>query len=289
MKTIYLLLPLLTAANTGFGQMQQLNRTAMKAPESVYINGSDYYISDTGGDPTKKDGDGVLYKMNSNGDVTVFASGLDSPKGTWVLHNILYTPDVDKVKGFDLSTGKQVFTLDMAATGSVLLNDIAPMNDSTMFVSATDINKIYIVHLGAQPRYEELVFDNPVKGANGVIYDGKRKRLYVCGFGAAGTPNGEIGYVDLAQQDKKFVRLTDRTGYYDGIMLTKHHTLLVSDWVAFEKKGVVIEVDLNTGKTTTVNKEPISGPADFTLSKQGDVVTPAMMEGNVLLLAKGAK
>lgn len=282
MKTIHLLLPLLTAASTGFGQMQQLNRTAMKAPESIYIHGSDYYISDTGGDPSKKDGDGVLYKMNNQGEVSVFASGLDAPKGTWVLHNILYTPDVDKLKGFDLSTGKEVFTLDMAATGSSLLNDIAPMNDSTVFVSATDINKIYIVHLGTHPRYEELVFSNPVKGANGVIYDGQRKRLYVCGFGSAGTPNGEIGYVDLAPANKKFVRLTDRTGYYDGIALTKHNTLLVSDWVAFEKKGVVVEVDLKTGKTTTVNKEPISGPADFTLNKNGDVITPAMMEGNVL-------
>ncbi|MBC9932375.1 hypothetical protein [Chitinophaga qingshengii] len=282
MKKIRLLIPLLAAANIGFGQMKQLNKTSMKAPESVYIHGSNYYISDTGGDPTKKDGDGFIYKMNSQGAVSVFVSGLDSPKGLWQLHNILYTPDVDKVKGFDLATGKEVFTLDMSATGTSMLNDIAPMNDSTVFVSATDISKVYIVHLGKHPRYEELVFDNPVLGANGVIYDASRKRLYVCGFGSMGTPNGQIGYVDLTPSHKKFVLLTGRTGYYDGIALTKHNTLLVSDWVAFEKKGVILEIDLKTGKTTTVNKEPIPGPADFTLNPQGDIVTPAMMEGNVL-------
>ncbi|WP_212006227.1 hypothetical protein [Chitinophaga sp. HK235] len=294
MKTIHraaaLLFPLLTAATAGFAQQFKLNRTPMKAPESVYISGKNYYITDTGGDPSKKDGDGFIYKMDGKGNISVFASGLDAPKGSWVLNNIFYVTDVDQIKGFDLSNGKQVFTLDMAATGATLLNDMAAKDDSTLFVSASDISKIFIVHLGKSPRYEELIFSNPVKGANGVIYDSKQNRLYACGFGTAGKPNGEIGYIDLTPADKKFVLLTSRTGYYDGIILNRQKTaLLISDWVAFEKKGVILQLDLKSKEITTVNHEPIAGPADFTVDNNGNIITPAMMEGNVLLIPLSKK
>jgi hypothetical protein len=80
-----------------------------------------------------------------------------------------------------------------------------------------------------------------------------------------------------------FIPLTNRLGYYDGIALTQHNSkLIVSDWVAFEKKGILLEVDLANGKVSTLNKELIAGPADFTIDTKGDVITPAMMEGNIL-------
>ncbi|NSL90648.1 hypothetical protein ECE50_027750 [Chitinophaga sp. Mgbs1] len=281
MKATALLLPLLGIAIAAHTQTR-INKTPMKAPESVIIHDGYYYISDTGGDPTKKDGDGVIYKMTPQGDVTVFADSLDSPKGSAIFRNILYVTDVDHIRGYDLRNGKQVFNLDMSATGSVLLNDITPRDENSIFVSATDINKIYIVQLGNTPSFEEVKISNPIRGANGLAYDSKRQRLYACGFGSLGTPDGQIGYIDLSAPEKKFVPLTTRTGYYDGITLTKNNKLIISDWVAFEKKGVIIELDINNGKVVTLNKEPISGPADFTIDKSGKIITPAMMEGNVM-------
>ncbi|SEW54413.1 hypothetical protein [Chitinophaga arvensicola] len=263
---------------------QQLNKTAfMKAPESVAVYNNYYYIADIGegGDPTKKDGNGIIFRMDKKGGSTIFAQGLDAPKGAFVLHHTLFVADVDKVKGYDLDNGKELYNIDLAPA-SIFLNDITALNDSTLAVSATDVNKIFLVHLGKNPRTEELVYTNPINGANGIVYDAKSKRLYVCGFGNDNKPDGQLGYIDMGAAEKTFTTLTGRLGYYDGLALTANRkTLIFSDWIAFEKKGVILELDLASGKITTLNKEGIAGPADFTLDA-GDIITPEMMAGNVL-------
>lgn len=230
----------------------------------------------------KRDGNGVIFKMDQQGRSTIFATGLDAPKGAFILHNQLFVVDIDKVKGYNIADGKLLFNIDVAPATN-FLNDIVAINDSTLVTSATDVNKLFLIHLGSHPRAEELGYTNPIRGTNGVVYDSKRKRLYVCGFGDAGKPDGQIGFIDMAAEKKVFTTLTDRLGYYDGIALTQHNTkLIISDWVAFEKKGVLLELDLSNGKITTLNQVLIAGPADFTLDSKGDVITPAMLEGNIL-------
>lgn len=279
----------LTAATILFSghtfAQQQLNNTAfLKAPESVAIYHNDYYIADVGegGNPTKKDGNGIIFRMDKKGNSSIFAKGLDAPKGAFVLHQTLFVADIDRVKGYDLNSGKEVYNIDLAPA-TIFLNDITAINDSTLAVSATDVNKIFLVHLGKNPRAAELPYTNPIKGANGVAYDASTKKLYVCGFGSDGKPDGQIGYIDMDATDKTFKTLTDRLGYYDGIALTADRkSLIISDWIAFEKKGVLLELNLATGAITTLNKEGIAGPADFTLDATGNVITPAMLAGNVL-------
>lgn len=279
---------LITAAIIASGNIaaqQQLNSSAfMHAPESVATDGKIFYIADVGegSDPIKKDGNGFIFKMDQQGHSTIFAKKLDAPKGAFLLHNTLFVADVDKIKGYNTHDGTQLFNIDLGP-GTSFLNDIVAINDSTLVTSATDVNKLFLIHLGSQPRTEELLYTTPIKGANGLVYDNKRKRLYACGFGDAGKPDGQIGYIDMAAEKKVFKTLTDRLGYYDGIALTQHNSkLIISDWVAFEKKGVLLELDLASGKIRTLNQELIAGPADFTLDSKGDVITPAMMEGNIL-------
>lgn len=274
---------LFSTGNT-FAQQQLNSSTFMHAPESVATDGKSFYIADLGpgGDPTKKDGNGVIFKMDQQGHSTIFATGLDAPKGAFILHHQLFVADVDKVKGYNMADGKLLFNVDVAPATS-FLNDIAAINDSTLVASATDVNKLFLIHLGSQPRAEELLYTTPIRGTNGLVYDHKRKRLYVCGFGDAGKPDGQIGFIDMAAEKKVFTPLTDRLGYYDGIALTQHNSkLIISDWVAFEKKGILLELDLSNGKITTLNQVLIAGPADFILDSKGDVITPAMMEGNIL-------
>ncbi|WP_143307031.1 NHL repeat-containing protein [Chitinophaga vietnamensis] len=289
---IAMLATMIVLASAGAMAQQQtkLNKNeVMKAPESVIIKGDAYYITDLGegNNPVAKDGNGIIWKMNKDGQVSAFAqgNGLDAPKGTAIIGNTLYVADIDQVKGFDLNTGKQVFTADLSATKTQLLNDLAVKDAHTLFVSATDISKIYIVHLGARPGFEELPLTYGVKGANGLIYDSQRQRLYACGFGEANQPNGEIGYIDITAATKTFQPLSTRTGYYDGIALVDHNkALLISDWVAFEKKGVIIRLDLANNQITTVNKAPIAGPADFTIDNKGNIIVPAMIEASIIRL-----
>ncbi|MGF6928006.1 hypothetical protein QFZ48_003506 [Chitinophaga sp. W2I13] len=283
MKRISVLAFILMAGHT-FAQQKLNNSAFMHAPESVATDNNSYYIADIGegGNPTKKDGNGIIFRMDKKGNGTVFAKGLDAPKGAFILHHTLFVADIDKVKGYDLSTGKQLYNISLAPA-TVFVNDITAINDTTLVVSATDVNKLFLVYPGKNPRVEELVYTTPIKGTNGVTYDARSKKLYVCGFGGNNKPDGQIGYIDMTATEKVFKPLTSRPGYYDGIALATHNTqLIVSDWVAFEKKGILLKLDLASGLITTLNEELIAGPADFTLDATGAAIVPAMLEGNVL-------
>ncbi|SKD05310.1 hypothetical protein SAMN05660461_3059 [Chitinophaga ginsengisegetis] len=283
MKRISVMAFILMACQT-FAQQKLNNSAFMHAPESVATDNNNYYIADIGegGNPTKKDGNGSIFRMDKKGNGSILAKGLDAPKGAFILHHMLFVADIDKVKGYDIATGAQLYNIDFAPA-TAFLNDIAAINDTTLVVSATDVNKLFLVHLSKHPRVKELVYTNPIKGTNGVVYDAHTKKLYVCGFGGDNKPDGQIGYIDMAATEKVFKPLTSRPGYYDGIALTAHNTqLIISDWVAFEKKGILLKLDLASGKVTTLNEEPVAGPADFTLDAAGAAIVPAMLEGNIL-------
>ena len=73
-------------------------------------------------------------------------------------------------------------------------------------------------------------------------------------------------------------------GLYDGIAVN-NGKVYFSDWVTYEKKGVLKEIDLASGKTVTLDlPEKIGGPADFYLDKDSKKLwIPMMMENSLLI------
>lgn len=252
-------------------------------PESITTDGVYFYIAETGKDlqPDVKDGDGCIWKMNSIGIATQLVKDLDAPKGAVVQLHTVYVTDIDKVRGFDTRTGVKKFELSFAGE-SGFLNDLAVKDDSTLFLSATDNGKIYVVHTNGVPRYEVLPAA-PIEGINGLAYDSKLKRLYANSFilNAAKVATGKIGYIPLTDPQLPFVPVATRPGIYDGLALLDDSTLVVTDWVAFGGGGLLLKVNISTGNVTTVNQNPISGPADFVIKNRAAYV-PAMLTGDIL-------
>lgn len=268
---------------------QKINTgTFVRYPESVVTDGQYYYIADIGRQltPTEKDGDGVIWKMDKAGRQvgdSAFVSGLHAPKGAVINNGILFVTDIDRVLGFDLRTGQRKYEIDCcSAAACLLLNDLAVKDKQTLFVSAMDINKIFIIHLAAKPQVEELVLTNPIKGPNGLAWDARQNRLYACSFVFGDIPAGELGFIDLKASPRQFTRIIDRRGHYDGIAIANDSMVVVSDWVAFEKKGLLLAVYPTTQQVVTINQEPIAGPADFTLTPQGELIVPEMMGSAIL-------
>jgi uncharacterized protein YndB with AHSA1/START domain len=141
---------------------------------------------------------------------------------------------------------------------------------------------IFVIHLATKPQVEELLLTNPIKGPNGLAWDARQNRLYACSFVFGDAPAGELGFIDLKASPKQFTRIIDRLGHYDGIAIANDSIVVVSDWVAFEKKGLLLAVYSVTQKVVVINQEPIAGPADFTLTPQGDLIVPGMMESAIL-------
>jgi len=252
--------------------------------ESITTDGKFLYCADIGKElnPTAKDSDGKIIKLDLNGkiiDSTFVKEKLDSPKGLTIANGILFAADVDRIVAIDLKTGNKSYEIPFT-DGVSFLNDITVVDKNTAYVSATDKNKIFKVNLAAKT-YSELVIGKTIAGVNGLFYDKTSNRLYVNGFGADNKPNGIIGFIDLS--NNKFTRLATIEGYFDGIWLV-NETLYTSNWVSFEKKGVIQTINIKTGNVSAVQlKEPIAGPADFTITKDR-IIVPEMMSGNILLI-----
>ena len=250
--------------------------------ESVATDGKFIYAADIGKElnPTTKDGDGQIIKLDKKGEILdafFVKEKLDAPKGLAINKEILFVNDVDRLLAIDLKTGTKLYEIDFSKDTS-FLNDIAVWDNNTLYVSATDKSKLYKVNL-IDKSYSEIKTDITILGINGLFCYKKANRLYVNGFGSDNKPNGVVGYINL--KDNTFIQITNLKGYYDGIFISKD-VLYVSNWVAFEKKGIIQGIGIfGSNRIETINTDnPIAGSADFIITNN-QLIIPAMMSGEI--------
>jgi len=250
--------------------------------ESVATDGKYIYAADIGKElnPTAKDGDGQIVKLDKKGNIieaNFIKEKLNAPKGLAINKDILFINDVDKLLAFNLKTATKLYEIDFSKDTS-FLNDIAVWDNNTLYVSATDKSKLYKVNL-IDKTYSEIVTDVTIAGINGLFCYKKASRIYVNGFGSDNKPNGVIGFINL--NDNTFTRITNMEGYYDGIFIS-NDILFVSNWVAFEKKGIVQGIGIYGSKRVIKidTSGTIAGPADFIIVNN-QLIIPGMMSGEI--------
>jgi hypothetical protein len=258
--------------------------------ESVATDGKFIYATDIGKElnPTAKDGDGQIFKLDKKGkilDANFVKEKLDGPKGLAINKGVLYINDIDRILAIDLKTGSKLYEIDFSEYTS-FLNDIAVWDNNTLYVSATDKNKLYKVNL-ADKSFSEIKTDITISGINGLFCYKKASRIYVNGFGSDNKPNGIIGFISL--KNNTFTQITSMEGFYDGIFISKE-VLYVSNWVAFEKKGIIQGIGIyNSKRVSTINtSERIAGPADFIIIND-HLIVPAMMSGEIHFIKLDSK
>ena len=115
------------------------------SPESIWVEGNSVYVANVGEKlaPLIKDNDGFISKLDTQGNIIElhFLSNLNAPKGMTQLDNTLFVVDIDTLKGFDILSKKQVFSLPIV--DSVFLNDIAAYDNNTLFMSDTGTGIIH--------------------------------------------------------------------------------------------------------------------------------------------------
>lgn len=249
--------------------------------ESVVTDGHFIYVADIGKElnPNPKDGDGKIFKLNKKGqilDSTFVKEKLNAPKGLAIDNGILFLNDIDRLVAIDLKTGTKVYEIDFSKDSS-FLNDVAVWDSSTLYVSATDKSKLFKVNLDDKS-YSEIKIDHPIYGINGLFCYKKANRLYINGFGTDNKPNGVVGYLNL--KDNTFTKLTEAEGYFDGISIA-NDVLYVSNWVSFEKKGILFSIQLYNNRLNVIKlPKPIAGPADFIIFKD-QLIVPGLMNGEL--------
>jgi sugar lactone lactonase YvrE len=265
------------------------NIEGLQDPESVrYDPDQDvYFISNTTGYGSARDGDGWIAKVNAGGapHAEAFVVGgqngvtLNGPKGVAIQGDTIWVTDIDQLRGFDRHTGKPVATIDFTPQHAVQLNDIAVGPDHTLRITDTGIlmNESGVVHTGPDrifivgPNHaistmaQGMVLQQP----NGITYDSSGKRWLVVSFDPF---NGEIAEWRQGDTTRRVIR--SGKGELDGVEVVPQGILFTS-WVDSS-------VHLLAGKKDTRIIRQVPVPADIGIdTRRNRVAIPLAMTGRV--------
>lgn len=254
------------------------------SPEGVASDGEFLYVSNVGVklEPQAKDGDGRIMKLNMAATEWIdkdkwAAMQLDAPKGMAILGKRLFVTDIDRVVEIDLKKVEQSYVYDFSRFNVKFLNDLAVKNDSTLLVSATDINAIFQINLKDQ-NFEKIK-TGELNGPNGLVYDSESNKIYCVEYGSDAKPKGRVLAIDANTGATK--QVGKHTGGLDGVAFAADGSLLFSDW----NTAHVERMEISGGTVTEVASDSIKGPADFYYhipTKQ--LYLPRMMENQLLIL-----
>ena len=206
-----------------------------------------------------QNGSGVVLGYSpSNGVLTNFCSGLTTgPHGIEILGSTLYCCDGGLIRGFDLTTGSQVFNLSLGAT---FLNGLT--SDGNNFLFATDFStkKIYRVNVSSSS-YNVMV--TTTKTPNGIIYDGAHNRLVFVTWGASAP----IQAMSLADSTVSTLRATSLSNC-DGIMRDQQGRWYATSWGT----NALNRFDSAFANAPTALMTGLSSPADLGINLAGDSI-----------------
>ena len=255
--------------------------TGLKTPESV-VQAKDgrIYVSEINGFGT--DGDGQITVIGRDGKASVFARGLDDPKGLAIIGKNLYAADKNKIVKITPDGKTSVFVASAAfPTTPVFLNDLEADPQGNLYVS--DSGDILgkggggaIYKIDAKGQVTLLLNDRQdarLKGPNGLLADDTGNFLLEVDFvsGILYSLNTQTGQLN---------DIAEGFGGGDGVVHHSNGTMYVSDW----KNGKVFSV--NTKGDVAVVKSGYQAAADIAITKdEAYLLVPDMKAGELDFIA----
>ncbi len=221
--------------------------TSLNAPESSYYDAKTnaIYVSNVGGNPTEKDGNGTITKISTDGKVLVqeWFKGLNAPKGIRVHRDSLWVSDIDRVAKISIKDPAKVEFIEIK--GAKFLNDVAIDSKGNVYISDMVGSRIHKI----TPDHKVELFSegSDLESPNGLLVS--PPYLVVASWGseiAADFSTKSPGSVYLMNLNKKSKKnLIPAQGNLDGLEVLPKSLgggYVYSDWMA--------------GKVFTNQKEP---------------------------------
>jgi gluconolactonase len=247
----------------------------LKTPESVIQAGDGrIFISEI--NEFGKDGDGQISVIDQNGKLSIFATGMDDPKGMAIIGDYLYVADKTRILKVGPDGNWEVFVPAEAFPAvPQFLNDLErDLQGNYLYVSDSgDLEKggaIYRITLnGEVSSVIDYARDERVMAPNGLLMDDSGDVLLFVDFasGILYSYNMKTGILtDLA----------DGFGGGDGIAHHPNGLIYVSDW----KNGKVYSM---LHDEVTLVREGFQAAADIALTKDGKhLLVPDMKAGELV-------
>jgi len=255
--------------------------TGLKTPESV-VQAKDgrIFVSEING--FGKDGDGQISVIDTQGKVTVFATGLDDPKGLAIIANNLYVADKTKIIKITAEGKSSVFVAtESFPTLPFFLNDLEADPQGNLYVS--DSGDLFntgkggaIYKISPEGKVKLLISalqDARIKAPNGLLADDTGNVLLCVDF-----TSGVLYSLDT--QSGKLTDVAAGFGGGDGLVHHSNGTMYVSDW----KNGKVFSVN-RAGDVQEI-KSGYQSAADIAVTKDEKyLMVPDMKAGELDFIA----
>ncbi len=274
-------LALVWGANTALSETKEKwSLGGFSHPESVDLDipHQVLYVSNIGGAPLDKDGNGFISKLSRDGKLIAlkWIEGLNAPKGMVMKDFTLWVTDIDRLIEIDTRSGK--ITNTYPAEGAVFLNDPAVDASGNVYVSDIAKRKIWKLEGGKMSIWYD---DDSLMHVNGlrVIYGGK---LLVAGWGRGmhddGSTDslGNLFTIDLKTKEVNGLGGGQLIGNLDGLERDAHGNFLSTDFMA----GALLRI--RKDGTHEVLLDMATGSADLdTIDKGRTAIVPRMLEDTV--------
>lgn len=255
--------------------------SGLKTPESALPVPAEgfAYVSNIGGQPTEKDGNGFISKVSlADGKIIEleWAKGMDAPKGLALAKGKLYTADIDKLVEIDAKSGKIVASYD--APGAKFLNDVAADRQGRIYVSDSGTSSIWRL---ADGKLEKWMDGPALKYPNGLLVQGDKLIVAAWGPPREDGTSAPANMLEVSIPDKTVRDLGDGKpiGNLDG--LEPHNdAFLVTDWMA----GALYRID-RTGRAELL-LELSPGSADIGYVPAQRLLLIPMMKDDKLVAYK---
>ncbi|MDQ3394443.1 MAG: gluconolaconase [Bacteroidota bacterium] len=231
MKSILLIFALVFINSYSFSQTQKATLKqkwatdqVFKTPESIFFDSlrNIIYVSNINEvNPTKKDKDGFISKLDISGKVVElrWITGLNDPKGMALFGNKLFVADIDEIVEIDIETSR--ILKRHKVEGAKFLNDVVVAQSGDVYVSDSEANVVFKMTRGAAPLLwlgVETKLDKP----NGLYIE--RERIIVATFGS-----GKLYIVNPeSKETREWISGIEAA---DGIARAGKTNYLVSNWI----------------------------------------------------------
>jgi len=247
----------------------------LKTPESV-IQASDGRIFISEINEFGKDGDGQISVIDQNGKLSIFATGMDDPKGLAIIGEYLYVADKTRILKVAPDGNWQVFVPSEAFPAvPQFLNDLErDLQGNYLYASDSgDLEKggaIYRISLDGQvTNVINHAQDERVLAPNGLLMDDSGDVLLFVDFASG------ILY-SLNMKTGILTDLAEGLGGGDGLVHHPNGLMYVSDW----KNGKVYSVLHDEVKLV---REGFQAAADIVLTTDGKyILVPDMKAGELV-------
>jgi len=155
-----------------------LQITGLKNPAGFIVDPAtgQYFISNENGGPIERDNNGFITKLDEQGKIVQlkFIAGgtngvtLHAPKGMAILDKTLFVSDIDRVRSFDLATGRPLGEVDLSAVAVDFLTGLATDHAGLLYIADTGADMIVKVAVRNGAKATVFVKDPALAGPHGL-------------------------------------------------------------------------------------------------------------------------